>query len=268
MGNVTGRIEEAESSETSKLEEEEEYMMEEYSAPAPAPPSLFHDSSILQSPEPHSPRAYYSPYLQLPCNEEDMVAEKGIPTMIIWNYDGANHVAVEGSWDNWTRREWLVRSDKDFALLKVLPSGVYHYRFLVDGYWRCSPDVPREFDDMGNIYNVLDLQDHVTTDIWNNISSLGLDTPSSSPDSSYNNAAFTLEDSNEKLPELPPLLLQQSPLKNDSESLKKPLPAILNHLHVQKMPTGQSVLALSTTQRFHSKFVTLVLYKPSKKVKK
>lgn len=42
--------------------------------------------------------------------------------------------------------------------MKVLPSGVYQYRFLVDGLWRHSPDLPWEQDDSGNAYNVLDLQ--------------------------------------------------------------------------------------------------------------
>lgn len=42
--------------------------------------------------------------------------------------------------------------------MKVLPSGVYQYRFLVDGQRRYSPDQPWEQDDSGNAYNILDLQ--------------------------------------------------------------------------------------------------------------
>lgn len=42
--------------------------------------------------------------------------------------------------------------------MKVLPSGVYHYRFVVDGQWRYAPDLLFERDDMGNVFNVLDLQ--------------------------------------------------------------------------------------------------------------
>lgn len=33
----------------------------------------------------------------------DLPPEKGIPTMITWNYGGKD-VAVEGSWDNWKSR--------------------------------------------------------------------------------------------------------------------------------------------------------------------
>lgn len=59
----------------------------------------------------------------------------------------------------------MQRSGKDFTIMKVLPSGVYQYRFLVDGQWRHSPDLPWEQDDSGNAYNVLDLQ--VTFPIFN-----------------------------------------------------------------------------------------------------
>lgn len=42
--------------------------------------------------------------------------------------------------------------------MKVLPAGVYQYRFLVDGQWRYAPELPWAQDDVGNAYNVLDLQ--------------------------------------------------------------------------------------------------------------
>ena len=112
--------------------------------------------------------------------------EQSIPTMITWTY-GGKEVAIEGSWDLWrTRfsslfvpfhdyRFWtaaeisdtsctsltrtpLQRSGRDFTIMKVLPAGVYQYRFLVDGQWRYSPELPWGQDDVGNAYNVLDLQ--------------------------------------------------------------------------------------------------------------
>jgi len=116
---------------------------------------------------------------------EDMFSEPGIPTMITWSY-GGKEVAVEGSWDNWKARfknfnifftclQWLLclflgfsyslffrmplqRSGKDFAIMKVLPSGVYQFRFIVDGLKRYTPDSPWARDDAGNAYNILDLQ--------------------------------------------------------------------------------------------------------------
>lgn len=42
--------------------------------------------------------------------------------------------------------------------MKVLPSGVYEYRFIVDGQWRHAPELPLARDDAGNTFNILDLQ--------------------------------------------------------------------------------------------------------------
>lgn len=38
---------------------------------------------------------------------------------------GGNHVEVEGSFDNWTNRQVLQRTGKDFTIIKLLPPGVY-----------------------------------------------------------------------------------------------------------------------------------------------
>lgn len=41
---------------------------------------------------------------------------------------GGNHVEVEGSFDNWTTRQPLQKSGKDFTIIKLLPPGVYQVR--------------------------------------------------------------------------------------------------------------------------------------------
>ncbi|XP_059661252.1 SNF1-related protein kinase regulatory subunit beta-2-like [Cornus florida] len=289
MGNVSGKKDEAGPSAT-KNEEGEEYMeyahggaQVSYHAPGPFP------ESMVQSP-PHSPRAYQSPLMFTPqvpmvpfqrsgeiiqiqskestqstTDYEGMLPEKGIPTMITWSYDG-KQVAIEGSWDNWKTREFLQRSGKEFIIMKVLRSGVYHYRFIVDGQWRYAPELPRECDNMGNIFNILDLQDYIP-EVLDNVS---VSESPPSPVSSYNNSAFSSEDFNEKLPELPPLL-QKTPLdqpsssKDATESTEKPLAAVLDHLYIQKGCTGQSMVALSSTHRFRTKYVTVVLYKSLKR---
>jgi hypothetical protein len=51
----------------------------------------------------------------------------------------------------------MQKSGKDYSLLLVLPSGVYRYRFVVDGERRCLPDLPCETDAMGNAVNLLDV---------------------------------------------------------------------------------------------------------------
>ncbi|KAI3755670.1 hypothetical protein L1987_55476 [Smallanthus sonchifolius] len=194
--------------------------------------------------------------------------EKIIPAVISWIH-GGTEVAIEGSWDNWRTRELLEGSGHEFFIVKVLDAGVYHYRFVVDGQWTYASDLPHEHDDLGNVFNVLDLKESYPE---NRGRDEDPECPSS-PISSYNNAAFTLQDFGEKLPELPPLL-QQMPLnqpsssKNFQRALHKPLAANLNHLYVKKDSNNQPVVALSSSQRFRTKFVTTVLYKPFKKVRK
>lgn len=51
----------------------------------------------------------------------------------------------------------MQKSGKDHSLLLILPSGVYHYRFVVDGERKCLPDLPCETDIMGNAVNLLDV---------------------------------------------------------------------------------------------------------------
>ena len=52
----------------------------------------------------------------------------------------------------------LQKSGKVFAIVKILPEGVYHYRFVVDGELRHAPDLPYIFDNKGKAMNVLDIQ--------------------------------------------------------------------------------------------------------------
>ncbi|XP_061339831.1 SNF1-related protein kinase regulatory subunit beta-2-like [Gastrolobium bilobum] len=199
--------------------------------------------------------------MQTTLGYEDMYSELGIPTMITWSYDG-KEVAVEGSWDNWKTRMPLQRSGKDFTLMKVLPSGVYQYRFIVDGRWRYTPDLPWAKDDAENAYNILDLQDYVPEDIGS-ISSFE---PPQSPDTSYNNLPLSSEDY-AKEPTLVPPHLQMTLLNMPATSLEiipampRPQHGVLNHLYMQKGKSSPSVVALGTTHRFLAKYVTVVLYK-------
>ncbi|QCD79822.1 SNF1-related protein kinase regulatory subunit beta-2-like isoform X1 [Vigna unguiculata] len=192
---------------------------------------------------------------------EDMFSEPGIPTMITWSY-GGKEVAVEGSWDNWKARMPLQRSGKDFAIMKVLPSGVYQFRFIVDGLKRYTPDSPWARDDAGNAYNILDLQDYVPEDIGS-ISSFE---PPQSPESSYDNLQLSSEDYAKEPPLVPPLL--QMTLLNVAETnmeiqppLSRPQHGVLNHLYTQKGKSSPTVVGLGTTHRFLAKYVTVVLYK-------
>ncbi len=64
------------------------------------------------------------------------------------------HLSMELVW----ARQALQRSGRDFTLIKVLPSGVYQFKFCVDGQWMYSPDLPAVSDDTDNVNNILDVQ--------------------------------------------------------------------------------------------------------------
>ncbi|RWR74813.1 SNF1-related protein kinase regulatory subunit beta-1 [Cinnamomum micranthum f. kanehirae] len=131
----------------------------------------------------------------------DLSPEKGIPTMITWNYEGKD-VAVEGSWDNWTSRKILQRSGKDHSILLVLTSGTYHYKFIVDGEWRYIPDLPYVADEMGCLTNILDVHDYVPE----NIEGIAEFQPPTSPDSSYDQLFPVDEDFTKEPLTVPPQL--------------------------------------------------------------
>lgn len=200
-------------------------------------------------------------WMQATSGYEDMCSEQGIPTMITWSH-GGKEVVVEGSWDNWKTRKPLQRSGKDFTIMKVLPSGVYQYRFIVDGQWRYAPEMPWAQDEVGNAFNILDLQEYVPEDLE---SISGFDPPQS-PESTYNNSQPGAEDYAKEPPLVPPHL--QMTLLNVPSSymeipppLSRPQHVVLNHLYMQKGKSGPSVVALGSTNRFHAKYVTVVLYK-------
>lgn len=60
-----------------------------------------------------------------------------------------------------TCRKTLQRSGKDHTIILVMPSGIYHYKFIVDGNVRYNPDLPCESDEMGHVCNLLDV--HVSS---------------------------------------------------------------------------------------------------------
>ncbi|RLN29565.1 SNF1-related protein kinase regulatory subunit beta-1-like [Panicum miliaceum] len=115
----------------------------------------------LQRPTEFSPVFNHSPINGTDESTTNHSQEKGIPTLITWS-QGGNEVFLEGSWDNWTSRRALERSGKDHAILLVLPSGVYHYRIIVDGELRYIPEQPCVTDERGQLANLLDV--HVSKD--------------------------------------------------------------------------------------------------------
>ncbi|XP_058753261.1 SNF1-related protein kinase regulatory subunit beta-2-like [Vicia villosa] len=251
-----------------------------FSATVPVNGDLTDNPMMTHSP-PTTPRATHSPLIFTPqvpvvplqrpdemhswtqttSGHEDIYTQHTIPTLITWSYGGKD-VSVEGSWDNWKSRTRLQRSGKDFTILKVLPSGVYQYRFVVDGRCCYAPDLPWAQDEAGNSYNELDLQDYVPEDIG----SISGFEPPQSPTSSYDNSQLSSEDYAKEPPLVPPhfattLLNRRTTNTEIQPPMPRPQHGVLNHLYMQKEKTSNSVVALGTTHRYLAKYVTVVLYK-------
>ncbi|KAI4382174.1 hypothetical protein MLD38_008171 [Melastoma candidum] len=188
--------------------------------------------------------------------------EHGIPVIITWNC-GGNNVLVEGSWDSWKSKKRMQRSSKDCCILLVLPAGVYHYRFIVDGEYRYVPELPHISDESGRICNLLDIHEYMPE----NPESIAEFEAPPSPQSSYSQVPWAKEDL-AKEPLVAPSQLHLTVLNpNNAEEAvpSRPQHVVLNHLFLEKGRSAQSVVALGLTHRFKSKYVTVVLYKPVKR---
>ncbi|XP_022730820.1 SNF1-related protein kinase regulatory subunit beta-3-like [Durio zibethinus] len=94
---------------------------------------------------------------------------------------------------------------------------------------------------------------------------MGFEVPRS-PDSSYNNAYPGNEDDARDPPVVPPhlhhTLFSYSASMTASGNLPLPENVILKHLYIENREVPRSVVAFGFTQRLHSQYVTVVLYKP------
>lgn len=189
---------------------------------------------------------------------------KVVPTILTWSH-GGHHVQLEGSWDDWSQRQVMQQTGKDFTLVKLLNPGVYQYKFIVDGMWRHDPALPSMFDDQGNINNVLEVQEYVPE----MLDSLASFEPPPSPPSSYSCPAPTPDDTAKEPPGMPPQLqlslLNVPPSLDPVAALPRPQHVILNHLYLQRAASGTNALVLGITRRFRSKYITVVVYKPRRR---
>ncbi|KAG2626686.1 SNF1-related protein kinase regulatory subunit beta-1-like isoform X1 [Panicum virgatum] len=213
----------------------------------------------LQRPTEFSPVFNHSPINGADESTTNHSQEKGIPTLITWS-QGGNEVFLEGSWDNWTSRRALERSGKDHTILLVLPSGVYHYRIIVDGQLRYIPEQPCVTDERGQLANLLDVHDYVPE----SLDSVAEFEAPPSPEHSYDLQYPGDEEFAKEPPTLPPQLLMSvlGDTDNMDDQAPKPQHVVLNHLFIEKGWGSQSLLALGVTHRFESKYVSFVLYKP------
>jgi 5'-AMP-activated protein kinase regulatory beta subunit len=260
------------------------------------------ESPVPGSPITYSPQLPMEPFahatnFSFAHNHEDSVSTthhfnaKTVPTVFVWSHGGQS-VQLEGSFDNWTSRHVMQKSGKDFSLVKLLPPGVYQYKFIVDNQWRHDPNLSCMYDDQGNINNVLEVQEYVAE----NLDGLATFEPPPSPKSSYENPVLGSEDFMKEPPSIPPQLQlsllnvpttslggmhgnhSSSSINEASggkvsatymDSLPRPQHVILNHMYCQRGSSGggsASVMVVGSTYRYKSKYVTTVLYRAKRPV--
>ena len=76
-----------------------------------------------------------------------------------WTLD-VNTVFVTGTFTNWKDHIAMQRDGHVFSTTIELERGEHHYKFIVDGDWRLSPEDPTKPDAQGNINNYIDTSNY------------------------------------------------------------------------------------------------------------
>jgi 5'-AMP-activated protein kinase regulatory beta subunit len=184
-------------------------------------------------------------------------------------------------------------SHGDFTVIQNLPPGVYYYRYIVDGKWQTDPGLPMVTDENGEVNNMIEIkhpkQDSSLLLSGNNGEPLHVVYPNgiyvlantnTSPPGSYGQEVIipsppkirtvpgssAAQQLSQSPPSLPPHLLRAllntaPPSEKDPSLLPLPHHVMLNHFYSLPREEDQ-VIILGVTQRYKSKFVTTVFYKP------
>lgn len=74
---------------------------------------------------------------------------------------GAHRVCLAGDFNDWdmeARRMRRVRKGQDLFVAKIqLEPGTYHFKYVVDGQWRCCPTGPRVVTEEGIENSVIEV---------------------------------------------------------------------------------------------------------------
>lgn len=64
---------------------------------------------------------------------------------------------LTGNFDEWSQSILMVRDQMGIfrATVNLDPMKTWHFKFVVDGIWRCSMDFATEVDEDGNVNNIL-----------------------------------------------------------------------------------------------------------------
>ncbi|XP_059401181.1 5'-AMP-activated protein kinase subunit beta-1-like isoform X1 [Carassius carassius] len=203
----------------------------------------------------------------LETNDEVLILDR--PTVFQWTGAG-REVYISGSFNNWTNKIPLIRSQNNFVAIVDLPEGEHQYKFFVDGQWTHDPAEPVVTNQLGTVNNIIQVKKTdfevfdalmVDSQKCSDMSDL-----SSSPPGPYHQDAYVPKQEKLKSPPiLPPHLLQvilnkDTGISCDPALLPEPNHVLLNHLYALSIKDG--VMVLSGTHRYKKKYVTTLLYKP------
>eukprot|EP00793_Prasinoderma_coloniale_P002887 PRCOL_00002369-RA len=203
-----------------------------------------------------------------------MLFENLVPCEFVWRHGGAE-VSLESSFDGWGQRHALVEGGAEgtatasedaagvFSMVRLLPPGVYQYKFIVDGEWRVSPDLPQMHDAEGNLNNVIEVES-----AHGAAGAVARTELSSSPPESYTSPMMRPEDFAKDPPVMPPQLklsllnLPSSAAQPTSAhappSLPRPQHVTLGH-HYRfggRRQERDGADVYGTTHRYRNKFIT------------
>lgn len=232
----------------------------------------------------------------IPLSQKKVEEKSIIPVMLSWT-GGGRTVHITGTFNNWKQKIRLTKSKSDFTTVIDMPAGMTHrFKFIVDDEWKCSDDLPMTTDSEGNLVNFLEVMDEKGDHMGDGLDGLSHEPEvnsglSESPPSSYSSKipgylnwhlqpqpTFTGAASYHR-PEPPPLPNEPPPPqlpphlekvllnagaqggnRDDNTVLPLPHSVTINHLYACSIRDG--VMALASTTRYRTKYITTVLYKP------
>lgn len=84
----------------------------------------------------------------------DKVPTQARPTVFRWTA-GGHEIYLAGSFNNWSTKIPLTRSQNNFVAILDLPEGEHQYKFYVDGQWTHDPSEPVVTSQLGTVNNVI-----------------------------------------------------------------------------------------------------------------
>eukprot|EP01027_Heterolobosea_sp_BB2_P007799 GEZU01011577.1.p1 GENE.GEZU01011577.1~~GEZU01011577.1.p1 ORF type:complete len:232 (+),score=41.85 GEZU01011577.1:526-1221(+) len=201
------------------------------------------------------------------CTDRVLFADENmVPTVFRWTHGGRN-VYIAGTFNQWRENIPMTKSGDDFIAILNVSIGKHEYKFIVDNEWKFDPTAPT-VQNGGNVNNVLEVTEPAKSQETEELGTTPVNNSFSKDVKNTYTCPETKFEENKKNPPLLPPHLRYTPLnspmrkgEHDPSILPVPLHVTLNHIYFTRESEG--VLQLAVTQRYKSKFSTVVLYKPT-----